>query len=72
MLKVYLNNEWTAVCNDTFGDDEADSSCRQLGYTNALASHGKYYEYRYKCIICKCHIDTHVVIIVSKCVQGHM
>jgi len=36
MLQVYLNKEWTPVCNETFGDDEADSSCRQLGYTSAL------------------------------------
>lgn len=35
-LQVYLNNEWTFVCNETFGDTEAESACRQLGYTTAL------------------------------------
>ena len=32
-LRVYLNGKWTFVCNETFGDDEAECSCKQLGYT---------------------------------------
>ena len=35
-LKVYLNGKWTFVCNETFGDDEAESSCKQLGYTRHI------------------------------------
>ena len=34
-LEVYLNNNWRAVCSEGFTDTEADSVCRQLGYTNA-------------------------------------
>ena len=34
-LEVYLNNNWRAVCSEVFTDTEADSVCRQLGYTNA-------------------------------------
>jgi len=35
ILKVYLNRKWTSVCNLTFGKYEAESSCKQLGYTMA-------------------------------------
>lgn len=36
-LEVYLNNNWRAVCSDEgFMAPEADSVCRQLGYTNSL------------------------------------
>lgn len=47
MLQVYLNQQWTYICNDTFGNHEADTSCRQLGYTNAL-SHGIVDNYEYR------------------------
>lgn len=33
-LQVYLNGEWTFVCGDTtFDKNEAETACRQLGYT---------------------------------------
>ena len=32
-LRVYLNGNWTFVCNKSFGYDEAECSCKQLGYT---------------------------------------
>ena len=32
-LQVYLNGKWTFVCDESFGYDEAESSCKQLGYT---------------------------------------
>ena len=33
-LQVYLNGKWTFVCDESFGYDEAESSCKQLGYTS--------------------------------------
>ncbi|XP_065885381.1 neurotrypsin-like isoform X2 [Dysidea avara] len=39
-LLVYLKNTWTPVCIDTFGDHEANSSCRQLGYTRSTYYYG--------------------------------
>ena len=33
-LQVYLNGNWTFVCADTtFHEYEAETACRQLGYT---------------------------------------
>jgi len=39
-LQVYFKNTWTPVCIDTFGDNEANSSCRQLGYTRSSYYYG--------------------------------
>jgi len=39
-LQVYLNDKWTPVCSDTFGDNEANTSCRQLGYTRSTTYYG--------------------------------
>ena len=36
-LEIYLNNIWRAVCSEGFTDSEADSVCRQLGYTKATS-----------------------------------
>jgi len=47
MLQVHLNQQWTYICNDTFGNHEADTSCRQLGYTNAF-SHSIVDNYEYR------------------------
>ena len=32
-VEVWLNDAWEPVCN--MGADDADSACRQLGWTNA-------------------------------------
>ena len=40
-LEVYLNNRWTSVCNETFGENEATTACRQLGYTTSLSHSGE-------------------------------
>ena len=34
-LEIYLDSEWGTVCNDFFGQDEADVVCHQLGYEDA-------------------------------------
>ncbi len=34
LAQVYLNGEWGPVCN--MRKPDADSLCRQLGYTNAV------------------------------------
>ena len=41
-IEVYCNNEWGLVCNDGFTKNDADTVCRQLGYTEA-ASYGNNY-----------------------------
>ena len=33
LLQVYLKGNWTFVCSQTFSDNEAETACRQLGYT---------------------------------------
>ena len=38
-LEVYLNGKWGTVCNDGFSQNEADTACRQLGFSSAL-EHG--------------------------------
>ena len=37
MLRVYLNGKWTSVCYETFGAEEAECSCKQLGYTGHIS-----------------------------------
>ena len=34
-VEVYCNGIWGTICNETFGQDEANTVCRQLGYTVA-------------------------------------
>lgn len=33
-LEIYLNDEWGTVCDDGFAAAEAETACRQLGYTD--------------------------------------
>ena len=35
-LEIYYNGEWGTVCNDGFGNVEANASCRQLGFTGYI------------------------------------
>ena len=38
VVQYYENGEWGNVCNDAaFGVDEANTVCRQLGFTGALS-----------------------------------
>ena len=37
MLRVYLNAKWTFVCDETFGVDAAECSCKQLGYAEHIS-----------------------------------
>ena len=40
-LQIYLNKRWTFVCNETFGENEATTACRQLGYTTSISYTGE-------------------------------
>ena len=35
LVEIYCNGQWGTVCDDLFGSTEANSVCRQLGYTIA-------------------------------------
>ena len=35
-MEVYYDGEWSGICDDgSFGQDEADVVCHQLGYESA-------------------------------------
>ena len=35
-LEIYYNGQWGTVCDNGFGQTEADVACRQLGLIEAL------------------------------------
>ncbi|XP_019848939.1 PREDICTED: neurotrypsin-like isoform X1 [Amphimedon queenslandica] len=35
-LEIYLSGDWDTLCDNGFGEGEANTACRQLGYTYAL------------------------------------
>ena len=36
-VEIFFYGRWGTVCNERFGQNEADTVCRQLGYTNAAS-----------------------------------
>ena len=35
-VEVYCNGEWGTICSDGFGPDDADTICKQLGYSGYI------------------------------------
>ena len=33
-VEVYCNGHWGTICDDGFGNKEAQTICKQLGYSN--------------------------------------
>lgn len=40
-VEVFFNNTWGTVCDDYWGNDDADVLCRQMGYTDSLGAYGR-------------------------------
>ncbi|PIK38170.1 putative scavenger receptor cysteine-rich domain-containing group B protein-like, partial [Apostichopus japonicus] len=35
-IEIFINGAWGTICDDSWGKDEADVACRQLGYRAAV------------------------------------
>ena len=35
LVEVYCNERWGTICDNRFGQNDADTVCRQLGYASA-------------------------------------
>ena len=36
-VEVYCNGQWGTICSDGFGPDEANTVCKQLGYSGYIS-----------------------------------
>ena len=36
LMEVYCNGQWGTVCDDGFSSDDANTVCKQLGYSRAV------------------------------------
>ena len=52
LVEVHCNGQWGTVCNAKFDQTEANTVCRQLGYTGAeeYVYSGLTYAYKKLCI----------------------